>query len=63
MIKGGDGVVNSFCVPLFQDANLSEPQKQFTKTDIEALEMFYYSTDIHRAAFALPPFIEKELYK
>lgn len=42
---------------------MSEPQKQFTKTDIEALEMFYYSTDIHRAAFALPPFIEKELYK
>lgn len=47
----------------FQDANLSEPLKTFTNSEIDDMGMRYYSTDIHRAAFVLPRFIEKELYK
>lgn len=48
---------------LLQTADLTEPQKTFTNCEIDALEMRYYTTAIHRAAFVLPRFIEKELYK
>lgn len=54
---------NLHFTPHFQTADLIEPKKTFTNCEIDAMEMRYYTTAIHRAAFVLPRFIEKELYK
>ncbi|ALC40688.1 SpdS, partial [Drosophila busckii] len=42
---------------------LEEPVKRFTKTEIDSLDLKYYSSKIHTAAFALPRWIEKHFYE
>lgn len=48
---------------LSEDANLKEPVVKFTNEEIDSLNLQYYSTDIHRSAFALPRRVEKFLFE
>ncbi|XP_022185494.1 spermidine synthase [Nilaparvata lugens] len=42
--------------------NFKEPVRIFSETELEKMELRYYSPEIHRAAFVLPRFAEKALY-
>uniref|UniRef100_T1GJI1 PABS domain-containing protein n=1 Tax=Megaselia scalaris TaxID=36166 RepID=T1GJI1_MEGSC len=44
-------------------ANLKEPAVTFTKEQIDKLNLRYYSSDVHRSAFAVPRYVEKFLYE
>jgi spermidine synthase len=44
---------------LDQNRKLSEPLHQYTKGEVDQLNFRYYTSDVHRAAFALPRFAEK----
>lgn len=44
------------------NATLEQPKQEFSNSEVDAMNMRYYTTAIHRAAFVLPRFIEKELY-
>ncbi|KAL5286558.1 SRM family protein [Megaselia abdita] len=48
---------------LDENANLKEPAIKFTTGEIDNLNLRYYSTDVHRGAFALPRYVEKFLYE
>lgn len=42
---------------------LEEPVKKFENAEIDSLNLKYYSSKIHRAAFTLPRWIEKHFYE
>lgn len=42
---------------------LKEPKTSFTNDELVNLNLRYYTTDVHKAAFSLPLFAEKELFK
>lgn len=46
---------------LDEQINLTEPMKIFSDEDLERMSMMYYNDKVHRAAFALPRFVEKGL--
>ncbi|XP_030379922.1 spermidine synthase [Scaptodrosophila lebanonensis] len=43
--------------------NFSEPVTRFTKSQIDSLNLKYYTSEVHPAAFALPRWVEKHFYK
>lgn len=45
------------------NATLSNPKVVFNNAEIDALNLRYYTSAVHRAAFVLPRFAEKELFK
>jgi spermidine synthase len=48
---------------LDEKAKLAEPVKTFTVEEIDRMNLRYYTTDVHRAAFVLPRFAAKALTK
>ena len=48
---------------LGEESSLLEPIHKFLGPEIDAMNMRYYTTDAHRAAFTLPRFAEKFLYE
>lgn len=42
---------------------LKEPTKIFTNNEIDQMNLKYYTSEAHRAAFVLPRFVEKRLYE
>lgn len=47
------------------DANsqLDDPVKKFGKSEIDSLNLRYYSSQVHSAAFTLPRWVEKHFYE
>lgn len=43
------------------ETNFKEPRRVFGETELDEMNMRYYSSDVHRAAFALPRFMKKGL--
>lgn len=41
--------------------NLSNPKRCFTNEELDTMNLRYYTSDIHRSAFTLPRFAEKQL--
>jgi len=41
---------------------LNEPAKVFSKEEIDAMNLRYYTSETHKAAFTLPRFVEKKNY-
>lgn len=48
---------------LDESADLKEPAIKFSNEEIDNIKLRYYTTDIHRGAFALPRYVEKFLYE
>ena len=46
-------------VAIIQDLVLSEPVRTLTEEEVDQLQLQYYNTDVHRAAFTLPQFVKK----
>ena len=38
---------------------MSEPTRTLTEEEVEKLQLQYYNTDVHRAAFTVPQFVKK----
>ncbi|XP_077286787.1 spermidine Synthase isoform X1 [Arctopsyche grandis] len=47
---------------LNKNCNFMQPTITFSDDDISKMDMRYYSTDVHKAAFALPQFAKSVLY-
>jgi spermidine synthase len=45
------------------NANLAEPVNTFTLEEIDQMNLRYYTSNVHRAAFTLPRFAAKALTK
>ena len=41
---------------------LREPVRTPTEEEVDQLQLQYYNTDVHRAAFTLPQFVKKVVY-
>jgi len=48
---------------LDESADLKEPAIKFSNEEIDNIKLRYYTTDIHRGAFALPRYVEKFLFE
>jgi len=48
---------------LNENADLKEPITKFKLPEIDSMDLKYYSTEVHRGAFALPRWIEKHFYE
>lgn len=46
-------------VPAPQSTNFREPVQQLTQAQVEQMQLKYYNSDMHRAAFVLPEFTRK----
>ena len=46
-------------VPGSQSTNFREPVQQLTQAQVEQMQLKYYNSDMHRAAFVLPEFTRK----
>ncbi|KYM80786.1 Spermidine synthase [Atta colombica] len=46
---------------LTEQTNFAEPMKIFSGKDLDRMSLMYYNDKVHRAAFALPRFVEKAL--
>ena len=46
-------------IATIQELVLSEPTRTLTEEEVEQLQLQYYNTDVHRAAFTLPQFVQK----
>lgn len=46
-------------VPGPQSTNFREPVQQLTQAQVEQMQLKYYNSDMHRAAFVLPEFTRK----
>ncbi|XP_028037962.1 spermidine synthase [Bombyx mandarina] len=46
---------------LTKDIKFNEPQLTFTRDEEEAMNLRYYNSEVHRAAFALPTFVKYKL--
>jgi len=46
-----------------EGVKLNEPRHVFTEKDCDRMSLKYYSADMHRSAFILPLFVQKELNK
>lgn len=46
-----------------EGARLSEPKLRFNAEEIDGMQLRYYTSAAHTAAFTLPRFAEKELFK
>lgn len=46
-------------IATIQELVLSEPTRTLTEEEVEQLQLQYYNTDVHRAAFTLPQFVKK----
>lgn len=44
-----------------KNINLAEPRQKFSDEEIDAMDLKYYTSRTHRAAFDLPRFVEREL--
>jgi spermidine synthase len=44
---------------LDENRDLSEPIHKFTTKEVDEMSLRYYTTSVHKAAFALPRFAEK----
>lgn len=42
-----------------QNTNFREPVQQLTQKQVEQMQLRYYNSDMHRAAFVLPEFARK----
>ena len=42
-----------------QELVLSEPTRTLTEKEVEELQLQYYNTEVHRAAFTVPQFAKK----
>lgn len=45
----------------FKGTNFKDPVKKFTDAELESMQLRYYSSDVHSAAFTLPRFAQKVL--
>lgn len=45
--------------PPLQNTNFLEPVQQLTQKQVEQMQLRYYNSDVHRAAFVLPEFARK----
>jgi spermidine synthase len=50
-----------FVIASDTERDLSEPIHKFTTEQVDKMHMKYYTTKVHRAAFTLPRFAEKEI--
>ena len=41
---------------------MSEPVRTLTEEEVDQLQLQYYNTDVHRAAFTLPQFVKKVVH-
>jgi spermidine synthase len=46
-------------VGIIQELVLSDPVRTLTEEEVEQLQLQYYNTDVHRAAFTVPQFVKK----
>ena len=46
-------------VPGSQSTNFREPVQQLTQAQVEQMQLKYYNSDMHHAAFVLPEFTRK----
>ncbi len=44
---------------IIQELVLSDPVRTLTDEEVEQLQLQYYNTDVHRAAFTVPQFVKK----
>ncbi|CAB0006776.1 unnamed protein product [Nesidiocoris tenuis] len=52
-----DGVIGFALGSLNPDISFKDPVQTFSDEELDRLNMKYYTSDVHRAAFALPKFI------
>ena len=45
-----------------QSTNFREPVQQLTQKQVEEMQLKYYNSDVHQAAFVLPEFARKVSY-
>lgn len=45
--------------PQLQNTNFLEPVQQLTQKQVEQMQLRYYNSNVHRAAFVLPEFARK----
>lgn len=51
----------SCCAAKNPNTNFREPVQQLTQKQVEQMQLRYYNSDVHRAAFVLPDFGRKAL--
>ena len=44
---------------IIQELVLNEPVRTLIKEEVEELQLRYYNTEVHRAAFMVPQFVKK----
>lgn len=57
------GHIGFMIASMDKNNDLTIPNIVFSKTELDAMKMKYYSNKIHTAAFVLPRWIKKELYE
>ncbi|EDV93894.1 spermidine synthase [Drosophila grimshawi] len=57
------GHIGFIVASLNASRDLKEPVKKFEKSEIDALNLKYYSSEVHSAAFSLPRWVEKHFYE
>lgn len=56
-----DGQIGFVIGSLDKEVNLKKPHTVFTDEEVDKLNLRYYNTEIHSAAFVLPNFVKKAL--
>ena len=58
-LAGGPGEHVSETHPCPQSTNFREPLQPLMQKQVEEMQLKYYNSDVHRAAFVLPEFARK----